>query len=112
MLSLSACWLEILVKKNVGRSTLNSICQDIAIKRCSSAWVYLFSILGILVATVLAVVGIYFLWVRHLRTLKTHILHILMRTLPEPIVHMIQLPQPASAPVPPQQQQPLLEPIH
>jgi hypothetical protein len=75
--SLSACWLEILGTENVGCSTLNSIRQYIAIKRRSSAWVYLFSILGILIATVLAVVGIYFLWVRYLTTLKTRILHIL-----------------------------------
>jgi hypothetical protein len=109
--SLSARWLEILGTENVGRSTLNSIRQDIAIERRSSPWVYLFSILGILIATILAIVGIYFLWVRYLTTLKTCILHILMHTLPEPIVHMIQPPQPASAPVPPQQQQLLLKPI-
>jgi hypothetical protein len=59
--SLSARWLEILGTENVGRSTLNSIRQDIAIERRSSAWVYLFSILGILIATVLAIIGIYFL---------------------------------------------------
>jgi hypothetical protein len=110
--SLSARWLEILGTENVGRSTLNSIHQDITIKRRSSAWVYLFSILGILIKTVLAVAGVYFLWVRYITTLKTRILHVLMRTLPKPIVNMIQPPQPASAPVPPQQQQPLLKPIH
>jgi hypothetical protein len=109
--ALSSRWLEILGAKNVGRSTLNSICQDIAIQKRSSAWVYLFSILGVLVATVLAVAGVYFLWVRYLTTLKARILHILLRTLPEPIITMIQPPQPASALVLPQQQQPLLEPI-
>jgi hypothetical protein len=61
--ALSSRWLEILGAKNVGRSTLNSILQDITIKKRSSAWVYLFSILGVLVATVLAVTGVYCLWV-------------------------------------------------
>jgi hypothetical protein len=31
--SLSLRWLKILSSKNVGRSTLNSICQDIAIEQ-------------------------------------------------------------------------------
>jgi hypothetical protein len=109
--SLSARWLEILGTENVGRSTLNSIHQDITIKRRSSTWVYLFSILGILIATVLAVARVYFPWVRYITTLKARILHVLLLTLPEPIVNMIQPPQPASALVPPQQQQPFLEPI-
>jgi hypothetical protein len=74
--TLSSRWLEILGTKNVGRSTLNSICQDIAIEKCSSAWVYLFSILGVLVTTILAVTGVFFLWVRYITTLKARILHI------------------------------------
>jgi hypothetical protein len=109
--ALSSCWLEILGTENVGRSTLNSIRQDIIIERRSSAWVYLLSILGILIMTVLAVAGVYFLWVRYLTTLNARILRVLLRTLPEPIVNMIQPRQPASAPVPPLPQQPLLEPI-
>jgi hypothetical protein len=108
--ALSSRWLEIQGAENVGRSTLNSIRQDIAIKKRSSAWVYLFSILGVLIATVLAVTGAYLLWVRHVAALKAHILHILLQTLRELIVNMIQLPQPASAPVPPQQQL-LLKPV-
>ncbi len=64
-----------------------------------------------LVATVIAITRAYFLWILYLSTLKARILHILLRTLPEPIVNMIQLPQPASALVPPLQKQPLLEPI-
>jgi hypothetical protein len=109
--ALSSRWLEILGTENVGRSTLNSIRQDIAIEKHSSAWVYLFSILRVLVATVIAITGAYFLWIQYLTTLKAGILHILLQTLPEPIVNMIQPPQPASALVPPLQQQPLLEPI-
>jgi hypothetical protein len=87
--ALSSRWLEILGTENVGCSTLNSIHQDIAIAKCSSAWIYLFSIHGVLVATVLAVTGAYLLWIRHIAMLKAHILHILLRTLPEPIVNMI-----------------------
>jgi hypothetical protein len=90
--ALSSHWLEILGAENVGRSTLNSIRQDITIEKRSSAWVYLFSILGVLIATVLAVTRVYFLWIRHLATLKGCILHILLCTLPEPIVNMIQPP--------------------
>jgi hypothetical protein len=84
--ALSSHWLEILGTENVGCSTLNSICQDIAIEKLSSAWVYLFFILGALVATVLAVTGAYFLWIRHIAMLKARILHILLPTLPELIV--------------------------
>jgi len=76
--ALSSRWLKILGTKNVGRPTLNCIRQDIAIEKCSSAWVYLFSILGVLVATVIAVTGAYFLWILYLSTLKARILHILL----------------------------------
>jgi hypothetical protein len=103
-------WLKILGTENVGRSTLHSIHQKIAAERRSSTWIYLFSILGILVAITLAVIGIYIIWVRHMTTLKTHILHILLRTLPEPVLNLIQPPQPDAAPAPPPQQQPLLAP--
>jgi hypothetical protein len=103
-------WLKILWTENVGRSTLHSIRQEITAERRSSTWIYLFSILGILVAISLAVVGIYIIWVRHMTTLKTRILHILLRTLPEPVLNLIQPPQPDAAPAPPPQQQPLLAP--
>jgi hypothetical protein len=103
-------WLKILGTENVGRSTLHSIRQEIAAERRSSLWVYLFSVLGILVAVAFAVAGIYILWARHLATLKTRVLNILMRTLPEPVLNLIQPPQPDAAPVPPPQQQPLLAP--
>jgi hypothetical protein len=103
-------WLKILGTENVGRSTLHSIRQEITAERRSSTWVYLFSILGILVAITLAVAGSYILWARHLTTLKTRILHILMRTLPKPVLNLIQPPQPNATPAPPPQQQPLLAP--
>jgi len=38
------------------------------------------------------------------------ILHVLMRTLPEPVLNLLQPQQPDAAPVPAPQQQPLLEP--
>jgi len=107
---ISERWLKILGTENVGRSTLNSIRQEIAAERRSSTWIYLFSILGILVAIILAVIGIYIIWVRYMTTLKTCILHILLRTLPEPVLNLIQPPQPDAAPAPPPQQQPLLAP--
>jgi hypothetical protein len=108
--SLSERWLKILGTENVGRSTLNSIRQEIAAERRSSTWVYLFSILGILVAIILTVIRIYIIWVRYMTTLKTRILHILLGTLPEPVLNLIQPPQPDAVPAPPPQQQPLLAP--
>jgi hypothetical protein len=109
--SLTSRWLEILDTESIGRSTLNSIRQDIAIERRSSSWIYLLSLLGLLAATILAVIGAYPVYAHHLVTLKTLIFNILLLTLPEPIVNMIQLQQAASAPVPLLQQQPLLEPV-
>jgi hypothetical protein len=108
--SISERWLEILGTENIGRSTLSSIRQEIAIEKCSSAWIFLFSILGVLIATILAVAGVYLIWARYLTTLKTRILHILMCTLPKPVLNLIQQPQPDAAPAPPPQQQPLLAP--
>jgi hypothetical protein len=102
--------LEILDAKSVGRSTLNSIRQDLAVERLSSSWIYLFSILGVLTATVLAIIISCAIYARHITTLKTRIVNILLRTLPEPIVNMIRQPRVAAAAlVPPPQQQPLLE---
>jgi uncharacterized membrane protein YccC len=66
--------------------------------------------MGTLIAVVLAVAGSYILWARYSTTLKTRILHVLMRTLPEPVLNLLQPPQPDAAPVPAPQQQPLLEP--
>jgi hypothetical protein len=68
--SLSSHWLEILDTESVGRSTLNSICQDITIERHSSSWIYLFSLLGFLAVTILAVIAGYFIYAHHLVTLK------------------------------------------
>jgi hypothetical protein len=107
---LSERWLKILGTENVGRSTLHSIRQEIAAERRSSTWVYLFSLMGTLIAVILAVAGSYVLWVRYSTTLKTRILHVLMRTLPEPVLNLLQPPQPDAAPAPAPQQQPLLEP--
>ncbi len=108
-ISLSSQWLEILDAESVGRSTLNSIRQDLALERCSSTWIYLFSILGVLSATVLTVIIFCAIYARHLATLKTRIVNVLLCTLPEPIVNMIRHPQvPVVDPVPPPQHQPLL----
>jgi hypothetical protein len=107
---LSERWLKILGTENVGRSTLHSIRQEIAAERRSSTWIYLFSLMGTLIAVIFAVAGSYVLWVRYSTTLKTRILHVLMRTLPEPVLNLLQPPQPDAAPVPAPQQQPLLEP--
>ena len=107
---LSERWLKILGTENVGRSTLHSIRQEIAAERRSSTWIYLFSLMGTLIAVILAVAGSYVLWARYSTTLKTRILHVLMRTLPEPVLNLLQPPQPDAAPVPAPQQQPLLEP--
>jgi hypothetical protein len=106
--TVSSRWLEILGTENVGRTTLNSIRQDLAIEQRSTSWLFIFCVIGALVAALLAIIALYGLIARLLTTLKTHILGILLHTLPEPIVHMIQPPQPASAP----NQQPLLEPVY
>jgi hypothetical protein len=107
--TLSSHWLEILDSESVGRSTLNSIRQDIAIKKRSSSWTYLFSILGTLAATILAVIISYIIYVHYFVTLKKRVVNIILRTLPESIVNMIRPPQiPVADPVPPPVQQPLL----
>jgi hypothetical protein len=107
--TLSSHWLEVLDSESVGRSTLNSICQDIAMERRSSSWTYLFSILGALAATILAVIIAYTVYVHYFVTLKKRVVNILLRTLPEPIVNLIHQPQvPIVDPVPPPQHQPLL----
>jgi hypothetical protein len=100
--------LEILDSESVGHSTLNSIHQDIAMERRSSSWTYLFSILGALAATILAVIA-YAVYVHYFVTLKKRVVNILLRTLPEPIVNLIRQPQvPVVDPVPPPQHQALL----
>ena len=66
--------------------------------------------MGTLIAVILAVAGSYILWARYSTTLKTRILHVLMRTLPEPVLNLLQPQQPDAAPVPAPQQQPLLAP--
>jgi hypothetical protein len=107
--TLSSRWLEILDSESVGRSTLNSIRQDIAMERRSSSWVYLFSILGALAATILAVIIAYIVYVHYFVTLKKRVVNILLHTLPKPIVNLIRQPQvPVVDPVPPPQHQPLL----
>jgi hypothetical protein len=107
--TLSSRWLEILDSESVGRSTLNSICQDIAMERRLSSWTYLFSILRALAATILAGIIAYAVYVHYFVTLKKQVLNILLRTLPEPIVNLICQPKvPIVDPVPPPQHQPLL----
>jgi hypothetical protein len=107
--TLSSQWLEVLDSESVGRSTLNSIRQDIAMEKRSSFWVYLFSILGALAATILAVIISYVIYVHYFVTFKKRVVNILLRTLPEPIINLIRQPQvPIVDPVPPPVQQPLL----
>ena len=107
--TLSSQWLQILDTESVGRSTLNSIRQDIAMEKCSSSWVYLFSILGVLAATILAVIISYIIYVHYFITLKKRVVNIILRTLPESIVNLIRPPQiPVADHVPPPVQQPLL----
>jgi hypothetical protein len=107
--TLSSQWLQILDTESVGRSTLNSIRQDIAMEKRSSSWVYLFSILGALAATILAVIISYIIYVHYFITLKKRVVNIILRTLPESIVNLIRPPQiPVADHVPPPVQQPLL----
>ena len=107
--ALSSCWLEILDSKSVGRSTLNSIRQDIAMERRSSSWIYLFSILGTLAATIFAVIIAYVVYVHYFVTLKKRVVNILLCTLPKPVISLICQPQvPVVDPIPPPQHQPLL----
>jgi hypothetical protein len=106
--TVSSHWLEILGTENVSRTVLNSIHQDLVIEQRSTSWLFIFCIIGTLAAALLALNTLYEFFACFLFTLKTRILGILLRTLPEPIVHMIQPPQPAST----LNQQPLLEPVH
>jgi hypothetical protein len=107
--TLSSHWLEVLDSESVGRSTLNSIHQDIAMEKRSSSWTYLFSILGALALTILAVIIAYIVYVHYFVTLKKRVVNILLCTLPEPIINLICQPQvPVVDPVPPPQHQPLL----
>jgi hypothetical protein len=107
--TLSSQWLEVLDSESVGHSTRNSIRQDIAMEKRSSFWIYIFSILGALAATILAVVVSYAIYVHYFATFKKRVVNILLRTLPEPIVNLIcQPPVPVVDPVPPPVQQPLL----
>ncbi len=68
--TLSSRWLEILDSESVSCSTLNSIHQDIAMEKRLSSWTYLFSILGALAVTILAVVISYVVYVHYFVTLK------------------------------------------
>jgi hypothetical protein len=106
--SISSQRLNILGAINVGRSTLNLICQDIAIEQRFLAWKYIFVILGILSFALLAVASIYVVLTRYLLTLKSRIINILMCTLHEPILCLMQPPPTAQEP----NQQPLLDLIH
>ena len=75
----------------------------------SSFWVYIFSILGALVATFFAVLLAYALYAHYFATFKKRVVNILLHTLPEPVVSLIrQQPVPVVDPVPPPVQQPLL----
>ncbi len=82
--------------------------RDIVIEQRASAWKYIFAILGILSFPLLAVASVYIVLTWYMLTLKTRIVHTLMPTLPEPILHLMQPPPTAPKP----NQQPLLEPIH
>jgi hypothetical protein len=106
--SISSQWLEVLGSENIGHSSLNSIRQDIAIKQRTSAWKYIFAILKILSFYILVVAGVYIVLTWYMLTLKTCIIHTLMSTLPELILHLMQLLPIAPEP----NQQPLHEPIH
>ncbi len=78
-------------------------------ERWSSSWIYLFSILGALATTILAVIIAYVVYVHYFVTLKKRVDNILLRTLPKPIVNLIHQPQVSVVdPVPPPQHQPLL----
>jgi hypothetical protein len=102
--TLSSRWFQILDSESVGRSTLNSIRQDIAMEKWSSSWTYVFSILGALAITILAVIIAYVMYVHYFVTLKKRVVNILLCTLPEPIVNLICQPEvPVVDPVPPPQ---------
>jgi hypothetical protein len=104
---ISARWLDILGDENMGRSMLNSIHQDIAIEQRLSTWKYLSTLLGILSFVLLAVAGTYVSFTSYVLTLKSCIVNVLMCTLTELILQLMQLLPTAPNPI----QQPLLEPI-
>jgi hypothetical protein len=79
--TVSLHWLEILGMENVGRTTLNSIRQDLEIEQRSTSWLFIFCVIGALVAAVLTIIVLYGLIAQLIITLKMRILGILLCTL-------------------------------
>ncbi len=83
---LSLCSGYVLGDENVGCSTLTLICENLAVKCQSSAFKYIFSILGILSIMLLAVAVGFIITTRYIMMLKAQVLQILRK----PLLRMLQ----------------------
>ncbi len=99
--SRSAEWLSVLEGEHVGKSTLSSICQSLAVEHRSCIWLYTFIILGSLAAVLLAVIIGYIVLTRHLVTWRKRIIDIVCHILPEPILWLMAPTAPSAPEVQP-----------
>jgi hypothetical protein len=77
--------VAILGDEHVGKSTLNSIQQSLAVELCSSIWL-------LLTAVLLAILIGYAIFTQHIITLKQCISHLIGLILSEPIHRMLLHP--------------------
>jgi hypothetical protein len=68
---------------------LNAIHQALATDRRSPVWPWVFACIGLLLLALLLLVIGYFVFTRHLFTLKARILKYLAQLLPEPVVRLL-----------------------
>ncbi len=86
----SVVWLNILDREHVGKSTLSSIYQSLAVKHRSSIWLYTFVILGTFAAILLTVFISSIILTCHLVTWRKHIINIVTLILPKPVLRLMQ----------------------
>ncbi len=88
--SCSAKWMAILSDENIGKPTLPSVLQSLVVECRSSIWQYVFTLLGLLMLVLLAVLAGYIIFTQHIITLKQRIFLLLGNVLPESVLHMLQ----------------------
>jgi hypothetical protein len=71
------------MEDNVGKSMLNTIWHSLAVERSSSVWSFNFSLLGILVIVVLAILLGYIILTLHFLTLRQQVTHWVTLLLPK-----------------------------
>jgi hypothetical protein len=99
----SAKWLAILSDKNIGKCTLTSIRQLLAVECCSPLWQYVFIVMGTLIAALLIVLIGYSVFTHHLVTLKQCSICLIWLFLTEPLCNVLQPPALSAPAAPPSQ---------